>query len=56
MIKPLATTAKEGYFKQKQEDAKNRANIDVNVSIDEKAIERQIDATMKKIVGKLNRK
>lgn len=52
-IKPLATTAKEGYVKQKQQEARNRLNAEIVV--DEKQAEQEIDRVMKSIVKKLNK-
>lgn len=52
-LKPLATTAKEGYVKQKQQEAHSRLNVDI--VIDEKQLERDIDRAMKNIIAKLNK-
>lgn len=53
-IKPLATTAKEGYVKQKQNEARNRADIDIKV--DERQLEREIDSVLCRVVKKMNGK
>ena len=58
MQKPRATTAKEGFVRTKQAETRernDRKNIDVEIIIDEKQVEREIDRAMKKVISKLNK-
>ena len=58
MQKPRATTAKEGFVRTKQAETRernDRRSVDIEIVIDEKQVEREIDRVMKKVISKLNK-
>lgn len=55
-LRPLGKTVKEGYLRQKQLEQAEYDRLQVNVVIDPKQAEREIDKAMKYIVKKINGK
>jgi hypothetical protein len=55
-LKPLSNDVKDGYVKQKQAESRNRHRLDVEVVIDEKQAEKEIERAMNRIIARLNKR
>ena len=54
MKKPMSNNTADGLVKSKQNESRDRNKVNVEVVIDEKQIEREIDRAMRNAINKLN--
>ena len=55
MLKPTSKTNADGYTKTKQQEMRDRNNVNINVLIDERQLENEIDKAMRNVIKKLNK-
>ena len=55
MLKPKSDTSSDGYAKAKQQESRNRQKVSVDVVVDERQLENEIDKAMRNVIKKLNK-
>jgi hypothetical protein len=58
MTKPLGKTAKEGfynYMKQKEKENKDKYRVDVELVINERQVEKELERAIKRALEKLSK-